>query len=310
MTVERPDLSQRQGLSKSALTTFQMCPQKSWQRKWHPRPWIPKPKMVFGSCVDAGTEVLMKSARADEPIDLDRAFTASVEVEQRDSQLGPGEFVDQDEAREAIERFATEVIPHFDWAYCRTQPHIYLADLHGWGPVDSHPDIVFHSNAVADVKASANPKLTARTVEGGFYALVVEEETGYPVPEFLYFNWVRGKDGKGYWQGFGPDELHMRELRSGPRKGQLVEEGHRIPQTYVDAELRRQTFEVVSDYVRGDRLDDALNAIRRGKGQEPENYTFLGAPKSWSICSDCDFSPKFGGACRLAPVNVEEAESA
>ena len=69
-------------------------------------------------------------------------------------------------------------------------------------------------------------------------------------------------------------------------------------------------FEVVSDYVRGDRLDDALNAIRRGKGQEPENYTFLGAPKSWSICSDCDFSPKFGGACRLAPVNVEEAESA
>ena len=296
--VVREDLSQRKGLSKSALTTHAICPQKTFQRKYHPRPCIGKPKVTFGSCVDAAVEILVKCARAGIELDFDVALAASLEIQERD-----GIEVDQAEVETAIRRFASEVMPHFDWAFCKTQAHIRVP-LFDWGEVDGHPDLIFASNAVDDVKTAAHPKQTARTVEGGIYALMVEEETGNPVPEFGYLVWVR--DGQ-YWQGFGPDALGERELKSGPRKGQMVPVGHPIPSTYIDDEFRRWTYEVVSAYVRANKADDMLNRHRIERGLEPENYSFPSGPVNASICLDCEYNPLFGGRCRMAPARVEDA---
>jgi hypothetical protein len=296
--VAREDLSQRRGLSKSALTTFDICAQKAWQRKYFPRPFIPKPKMTFGSCVDAGVEILVTYARAGLELDIERAMAAAVEVQERD-----GIEVDMAEVESALGAFVTDVIPAFDWSLCRTQAHIHVTLE--WGEVDGHPDLILSSNAVWDVKTAANPKKTARTIEGGLYALMVEEETGKPVPEFGYLVWVRG----GYWQGFGSDAIHQRELKSGPRKGQMVNEGHEVPHTYVDDELRRWTKARVSAYVNADRADDLLNGARARRGMEPLNYTFPSFAVNASICGDCEFNPHLGGNCQLAPGNVEEDDN-
>ena len=59
MTVERPDLSQRTALSKSVLTAFELCETKSWWGLHDPRPFITNEKVVFGSAVDAGVEVVV-----------------------------------------------------------------------------------------------------------------------------------------------------------------------------------------------------------------------------------------------------------
>ena len=297
--VSRPDLSARRGLSKSALTSFAMCSQKAWQRKHYPRPFIPKPKMSFGSCLDAACEVLIKEARAGIDLDIERALAASVVVEERD-----GVEVDQAEIEVAVRAFVADVMPRFDFALCRTQAHVHVT-LPDWGEVDGHPDIVLASNAVWDVKSSVNPKQTALTVELGMYTLMVEEETGKPVPEAGYLTWVRDGHGGGYWQGFGADAVHMRELKSGPRKGQLVPEGHGIPSTVPDDELRRWTRAMVSAYVRADRADDVLNRARTKRGLPPENYSFPGGPVNASICLDCEFNPLFGGACQMAPAHAE-----
>jgi hypothetical protein len=294
----REDLSQRTGLSKSALTTFAICPQKTFQRKYHPMPFIGKPKVTFGSCVDVAVEILAKCARAGIELDFDVAMAASREK----SDLDVIE-VDQAEVEFAIRSYAADVMPHFDWTFCRTQARIHLP-LFDWGEADGHPDLIFSSNAVWDNKTSAYPKKTAKTIELGYYALQVEEETGRPVPEVGYLNFVR--DG-GYWQGFGSDALGERELKSGPRKGQMIPTGHQIPSVYVDDEFRRWTRAVVSGYVLADRTDDLLNGKQLAMGREPLNFAFGGQPVNWSFCSDCEYNPLFGGSCLLAPAHTEDA---
>ena len=301
MTVVREDLSKRRGLSKSALTTFAMCAQKTFQGKYYPRPFVPKPIVTFGSCVDAAVEVLIVCARAGIALDFAVAMAASREKCELD-----GVEVDQDEVEQAIRAFASDVMPRFDWAFCRTQAHIRLP-LFDWGVVDGHPDIILHVPGVWDVKTSSKPKQTAMTVELGIYTLIVEEETGNTVIEVGYLCWVRGD--QRYWQGFGPDELGERPLKTGPRKGQMVPTGHHIPTFYVDDEFRRWTREQVSAYVRADRADDLLNRRRIELGMEPENYTFPGTPMNFSICRDCQFNPQLGGMCKMAPAHVEDADA-
>ena len=301
MTVVREDLSKRRGLSKTALTRFGICPNKAFQNKYFPRPFIGKAVVTFGSCVDAAVEVLIKCARADIALDIERALGAAVEVEARD-----GIEVDQDEVEQAVKAFASDVMPKFDWHLVRTQAHIRLP-LFDWGEVDGHPDIIFPAPSVWDVKTSGKPKQTAMTVELGMYAIMVEEETGDAVAEVGYFCWVRG-DAR-YWQGFGPDELGERALKTGARKGQMVPTGHHIPSVYVDDEFRRWTQEQVSAYVRSDRADDLLNQARIAKGMTPENYNFNGSPVSFAMCRDCEFNPLYGGACRIAPAHVEDTDA-
>ena len=301
MTVSRPDLSKRLTLSKSALVKFGMCPNKTFQAKWFPRPFIPTPRVTFGSCVDAAVEVLIACARADIGLDFERALGAAWEVQGRD-QIE----VDQDEVEQAVRAFAADVMPHFDWHLCRTQAHIHLP-LFDWGEVDGHPDIIFPAPSVWDVKTSTKPKQTAMTVELGMYALMVEEETGEPVVEVGYLTWVRGVTR--FWQGFGPDELGQRELKTGARKGQMTETGHHIPSVYVDDEFRRWTREQVSAYVRSDRADDLLNTRRVEMKLQPENYTFTGGPTNFSLCRDCEYNPLLGGACRLAPAHMEDTDA-
>jgi hypothetical protein len=298
--VTREDLSKRRGLSKSALTTFAICPNKSFNAKHFPRPFISSPKIVFGSCVDAAVEVLIACARADLPIDIDRALAAALEVEARD-QIE----VDQAEVEQAVRAFASDVMPRFDWHLVRTQAHIRLP-LFDWGEVDGHPDIIFPAPSVWDVKTSSKPKPTAMTVELGMYALMVEEETGSPVVEVGYLTWVRGTTK--YWQGFGPDEIGQRALKTGANKGQMVETGHHIPSTYVDDEFRRWTKEQVSAYVRYDRADDLMNQARIARKMEPENYSFGGLPMNFGLCRDCQFAPALGGSCRLAPARAVETD--
>ena len=275
MTVERPDLSARTALSKSMLGQFDVCPKKVWHARWNPRPFIRNPKVTFGSCVDAGVEVLIACARAGIPLDMYRARAASWAVQDR-----AGIEVDQDEATSALEGFAADIIPAHDWALCRTQAAIHLP-LFDWGEVDGHPDIVFGTNLVADVKTSARAKTSARSLELGFYALLVEAETGNPVPEVGYFTWVRVK--RPYWQPLF---------------------------AYVDDEFRRWTRARVDDFMAAWRLDEQLNAIRLAHEREPRPDAFPGFPMNASVCRDCQFNPIFGGACRLAPATTEEAESA
>ena len=300
MNVVRPDLSRRMTLSKSALTKFQMCATKSFNAKWYPRPFAKNPRVTFGSCVDAGVEILIACARAGIEADFARAMAASWEIKERD-QID----VDQDEVEQALRAFVADVMPRFDWAYCRTQAHLHFP-MFDWGEVDGHPDIIFHGQ-VWDVKTSVYPKKTAMTVELGMYALMVEEETGEPVTEVGYLTWVRAENK--YWQGFGSDEIGQRALKTGARKGQMVDTGHHIPSTYVDDEFRRWTKEQVSAYVRANRADDLLNARRIELNLEPENYTFTSGPNNFSLCRTCEYNPHLGGACRLAPAHMEEVDA-
>ena len=291
--VDRPDLSKRLTLSKSALVKFGMCPSKTWQAKHYPRPFIKTPRVTFGSCVDASVEILAACARAGLDLDFDRALAASWEVQNRD-----GVEVDQEEVELATRRFASDVMPRFDWAFCRTQAHIRLP-LFDWGEVDGHPDLIFSSHSVWDVKTSTKPKQTALTVELGMYALMVAEDTGRHVPEVGYLCWVRGETK--FWQGFGPDEIGERELKTGARKGQKVPTGHYIPSTYVDDDFLRWTREQVSAYVRADRTDDLMNRKLLELGREPVNYSSPGGPINVSMCRDCEYAPFLGGNCKTAP---------
>jgi hypothetical protein len=262
MTLSRPDLSHRTGLSKSTLTDFDMCAQRGWLSLHHPMPWVPNPDMTFGSCVDAGVESLIVQARAGEPLDFGRALATAAEAQQRD-----GGDVDQDEVEVAVRAFPIE---EHDWAYCRTQPHIHVP-LFDFGEIDGHPDIVLRTNAVWDVKTSKRQKDTARSLELGTYALMIEEETGEPVPEVGYICWVRLR--RPYWQTIS---------------------------TPVTDDFREWTRERIGAYVRAVRADEVLN-----RGRDPINWSFPGGPKNSGLCRGCRYNPLIGGACRMA---VQEGE--
>jgi hypothetical protein len=269
--VTRPDLSTRTALSKSALTGFDLCQTKAWLSIHHPIPFVPNEKVTFGSAVDAAVEQLLVSARAGIPIERDRALAAATEVILRDNVE-----VSFDEIERAVDRFTTEIVPLFDWGFARLQPSI-TAQLPDLGETNGHPDIVLRDNRVLDVKTAGKAKDGEPSAELGLYALLVEEETGTPVPSVGYLTWVRLK--KPYWQ---------------------------VTERPVDAEYRRWAYEQAAAFVRAKNADDRWNAGR----SEPINVSMNGGPKFRGLCSDCQYNPANGGPCGLAYVGPTEGEAA
>lgn len=259
--VERPDLSQRTALSKSALGTFDLCQTKSWLSIHDPKPFVPNEKMTFGSAVDAGVEVILKYARMDQPVDLDAASLAAESIIERDGT--PVEILD---VQTALAAFVTHVQPKFDWAMCGLQSHL-SATLEGLGECDGHPDIILADNSCLDVKTSARSK-EVPSLELGFYALLMEEiDPTRKVPKVGYLNYVRAK--RPFW-----------EIKEAP----------------VTDELRRWAYEKSAAYVRAKKADAMLNA----RLDVPLNYTMTGGPRFAGLCSDCPFNPALGGSCLIA----------
>jgi hypothetical protein len=262
----RPDLTKPRGLSKSELTKFEWCNTEAWWAIHDPRPFVTNEKVVFGSAVDRGVEVYMTAARAgitQDDTDLHaRAFDAALQKMEEDEEIE----VDHVEVRHALTSFHRDIIPSFDWAEARTQAAINLP-IDGLGECDGHPDVILATNAVWDVK-TGSPKQTARTLELGFYALLVEAETSRPVPEVGYIFWNR-------------------KLQR-PKWGVVREP--------VTDELRRWAYEGAAAYVRAKKADEALNA----KAAVPQNYSFPGGPAWAGKCAGCVYSPANGGPCARA----------
>jgi hypothetical protein len=259
--VTRPDLSQRTALSKSALQTFDLCQQKAWFSIHDPRPFVANEKVSFGSAVDAGVEVILTAARAGQTIEEARYMAAAEEIIARDDA-----GVSADEVGNALFMFGGAILPHVDWSFCRLQAHVN-EDIAGLGEVDGHPDIILSTNAVRDVKTAARAKPSDPPLELGIYALLVEAETGKPVPDVGYYCWVRSQ--KPYWQAID------------------------YP---VTPEYRRWTTERVAAFVRAKKADEVLNR----KAQVPQNFSMPGAPAFRSLCDECPWNPALGGPCQLA----------
>lgn len=268
--VVREDLSRRTALSKSVLTAFELCETKSWWGLHDPRPFVPNEKVVFGSAVDAGVEVLVKQAASHQPLDLTRAFSAAAFIVERDEV----ELIFSD-VEHALDKYIDEVIPKFDWSLSVTQASI-TSDLDGLGECNGHPDIILGDGRVYDVKTSARAK-DVPSLELGFYALLMEAHSGAPVPAVGYMNWVRLK--KPYWQ---------------------------VAEAPVTDELRRWSYERSAAYVRAKKADAVLNA----KTLAPANYSFPGGPKFDSLCLDCPYNPALGGPCLIALQGVSDDNAA
>lgn len=265
--VVRPDLSNRKGLSKSALTTFDLCQAQAWFQIHDPRPLIPNERIAFGSAVDAAVEQIVVFLRSGQTVQMARVMAAVDEVMARDD-VG----VERDEVERAAERFVSDVAGLHDWAFARTQASIEVT-LEGLGDGVGHPDIILRSNAVWDVKTAKRAKPEEASVELGWYALLVEQETDQPVPTVGYWTWVRVA--KPYWQTIS------------------------FP---VTDELRRWTRERAGGYVRAKKADTIWNA----KTATPINVSFPGGPKFPTLCSDCAYNPANGGPCALAWRGEEE----
>jgi CRISPR/Cas system-associated exonuclease Cas4 (RecB family) len=263
MTVQREDLSQRTTLSKSALNTFDMCGQKAWFEIHHRAPFIGNPDVTFGSCVDAGTELAIRYARAGQPPELERMTEAAREVTERDQiEVRP------EEVELALSRFNSDVLPAWDWSLAKTQEHLHVP-LFDWGEVDGHPDILL-PDTVLDVKTSKRSKDTARTVELGLYALMAKEATGKDITRVGYITWVR---------------------RAKPAWETLL--------TEVTPDFLEWTCERVSAYVRAKNADELLNR----RASSPVNWTFPSGPKNAGLCRTCQYNPSFEPPvpCRMAP---------
>jgi hypothetical protein len=261
----RPDLSERTGFSKSAFGTFEWCQQASWFDKHERRPVIPNPRMTFGSAVDAGVEVAIKYARIGKEPDFERMADAADAALVRD-----GIEVDMGEVIVALEDFTSAVLPSFDWSHAELQKHLTVT-LGGIGEVDGHPDIILPGE-VWDVKTSTRARETAKTVELGTYALMLEEDTGRPVTRVGYLTWVR----------------------------RLRTPGWQVLDFAVDDEFRDWTRARWGGYVRANAADDLLNARGAALGMAPVNYSFPGGPINGDRCRTCQYSPALGGRCEMA----------
>jgi hypothetical protein len=124
------------------------------------------------------------------------------------------------------------------------------------------------------VKTAKRMRDTAKTLELIVYALMVEEETGKPVPEVGYLVWVRLKTP--LW---------------------------RTITTYVTDDLREWAYQRAAAYIRATRADAMLN-----KGREPINWTFPGGAINGRFCDGCRFNPLYGGPCRMAAVGEKDDE--
>lgn len=191
MIVERPDLSTRTTLSKSALVGFDLCQTKAYFELTDRRPSRPSEKLTFGSALDAAIEALVTGARegwiAEKAVAL--AGDAARYVQERD-----GLDIDTVELARAVRGFWEGVVPLHDWSAARTQVEL-RATIAGLGEIEGHPDILL-PGAVWDVKSSARYK-DMPSLELGLYGILAEEAEGIPVTEVGYFTWVRS--GKGRW---------------------------------------------------------------------------------------------------------------
>jgi hypothetical protein len=214
-------------LSKSALTTFDMCQQQAWYDIHERRPIIPNERMTFGSAVDAAVEQIVVMLRSGNPVEMARVMAAVDEVIAREDT-----GVDRDEVERAAEMFVPQVAVNYDWSYCRTQPSIDIT-LPDLGDINTHPDLILAGNLVRDVKTGKQAKPDEPTLELGFYGLCVEAET----------------------ERAGPDG---RLLHLGPGRPPLLADP-RVP--FTD-ELRRWTRERAGGYVRAKKADEVLNRKR------------------------------------------------
>jgi hypothetical protein len=126
---------------------------------------------------------------------------------------------------------------------------------------------------VLDVKTSTRRKETAKTVELGTYALMIEEETGEHVPEVGYLTFVR-----------------------------LVKPVWQTVVTCVDDEFREWTRARWGGFVRANNTDDMLNRRRLALDLPPDNYSFPGGPINGKRCRTCQYNPSVGagGRCQMA----------
>jgi hypothetical protein len=269
-TVERPDLSKRTALSKSLLGSFEMCQTKTWYGIHDPRPFVTNEKVVFGSAVDAGVEVIVKALSSGQKPDLPRAFSAAAFIVEREDV----EIVFS-QVEDAIESFLYDVVPQVDFTHAVTQANV-TATIPGLGVCNGHPDIIMDDGSVLDVKTSSRAK-TVPSLELGFYALLLEA-TGVAVPSVGYLNYVRLK--KPYWHGY--------TKRVGETMGQpLIVD--------VTDDLRSFAYEKAHAYVRAKHADDYL-----GLGEAVQNWSMTGGPRFDSMCLDCPYNPALGGPCVIA----------
>lgn len=261
--VVRDDLSKRTALSKSALSTYDMCQQQAFFDLYERRPLIMSERIAFGSCVDAAVEQIIVFLRSGQTVEMARVMAAVDEVIARED-VG----VDRDEVERAAEQFVIQVASKydFDFAFARTQASIDIS-LDDLGDGNGHPDVILRSNDVYDVKTAKRAKPEEPTLELGWYALLVETETGKPVETVGYWTWVRVA--RPYWQ---------------------------IVSFPVTDELRRWTRERAGAYVRARKANEVLNR----KAETPRNFAFGGGPRFASLCADCQYAPANGGPCALA----------
>jgi len=259
--VVREDLSQRTVLSKSALTTFDMCQSQAWFDIHERKPLIPSERITFGSAVDAAVEQIATLIRDTGSVDMNIVMAAAQECIDRDETE-----VNVDEVERAANRFVAEIAPRRDWTGVACQPNIVTA-LSDLGEISTHPDIVYADNGIDDVKTAKRSKDDRPTLELGFYALAVEAFSGVPVPNVGYLTWVRV--GKPYWQ--------------------------EVSFTVTD-ELRRWTRERAGAYIRAKKADEILNR----KAEIPRNFSFPGGPAFSSLCDGCQYAPANGGECAIA----------
>jgi len=207
----RPDLSERTALSKSALAEFDICATKSWFSRNARAPFVPTEKVVFGSAVDAGVEVLIVQKRAGFPPDAGQAERTAEAVVTSPQRNPAGVAVDMDGVYRALADFAVDPqgqmspLASFDWQYAVTQRHLH-AVIPPFGECDGHPDILIGPGdgtfgTVLDVKVAGKAKAdnaVSLSVELGFYCLLVEAETGTRPATVGYLTWVRTKEPR--WQ--------------------------------------------------------------------------------------------------------------
>ena len=282
--VTRPDLSKRTALSKSLLGAFDLCQTKTWYGLHDPRPFITSEKVVFGSAVDAGVEVIIKAISSGQKPDLPRAFAAAAWIVEREDV----EMVFS-EVEDAIESFLYDVTPAIDFAGAVTQASI-TATIPGLGECNGHPDVILSDGSVLDVKTSGRAK-TVPSLELGFYALLLEA-TGATVPTVGYVNYVRLK--RPYWHGY---------TRKG---GETMGTPLIVP---VTDDLREWTYRKAAGYVNAVAADTMLN----DPGVEVEylvNYSMVGGPKFDGLCGDCPYNPALGGPCAIAVKGANDADAA
>lgn len=270
--VNRPDLSQRTVLSKSAIASADWCQTAAWYDIHERRPMLPSERMTFGSVLDAAVEQLMIASRAGLPMTEAKPLLAAEEIAAK----SPDIEIDLTQIAHACDRFIRDVLPHYDFGLCGLQSEIH-EELPGIGEVQGHPDVRLADRSIFDVKSAKRAKAdsdAAQSIELGLYALLSEAETSQPTPRVGYWTWCRTN--KPYWQ---------------------------ILEAPFTDEMRRRTRAVASAYVRAKAADELLN---RGV-ERPINFTFTGGPKFAGKCADCQYNPAFGGPCQLAVQGESDA---